>query len=261
MRIRSGLIAALVLASGLALAAPAAATTAPTATAPTGAAPAAIPTATHFNGIPSVGTLAHKANGSDHFCSASVVASPHEDLIITAAHCVYGATGVVFIPGYHQGAEPYGAWTVGSIYVDPRWAATRDIDADFAIAVVKPLHGKRLQQVTGADRLLINQPTSERVTIIGYPDLKYDAHNQPISCTARTTKLSGDSGLEFLCHGYYDGTSGSPWLVGYNPKTRTGDINGVIGGWDQGGPNEYTSSTSYFGTDVRNLYDTAVAHS
>ena len=259
MRIRSALLAALALASGLALAAPATAGATTTTTAVQAA--AAIPTATHFNGIPSVGTLAHKADGSDHFCSASVVASPHEDLIITAAHCIYGSKGVVFIPGYHQGAEPYGAWTLGRIYVDPRWAATRDIDADFAIAVAKPLHGKRLQQVVGADRLLINQPASERVTVIGYPDLKYDAHNQAISCTARTTRLSGDSGLEFLCHGYYDGTSGSPWLVGYNPRTRTGDINGVIGGWDQGGPNEYTSSTSYFGADVRNLYNTAVAHS
>src|ERR1700746_2553952 len=39
---------------------------------------------------PRVGALfAHDASG-DHFCTASVVASPQHDLLITAAHCIHG---------------------------------------------------------------------------------------------------------------------------------------------------------------------------
>jgi hypothetical protein len=49
----------------------------------------------------------HDASG-DHFCTASVVASPGHDLLITAAHCIHGGKGgsygqdIVFIPGYRQ---------------------------------------------------------------------------------------------------------------------------------------------------------------
>ena len=58
----------------------------------------------------------HDASGA-HFCTASVVASPGEDLLITAAHCISDGDGsgyksdIVFIPGYHDGATPYGIWT------------------------------------------------------------------------------------------------------------------------------------------------------
>jgi hypothetical protein len=41
----------------------------------------------------------HDASG-DHFCTASVVASPGQDLLITAAHCINGGRG----GGYRQAA-------------------------------------------------------------------------------------------------------------------------------------------------------------
>ena len=67
-----------------------------------------------FSGTPAVGALFSTSAGklSQHFCSASVINSPHGDLVITAAHCVTHTSGtVVFVPGYNNGTTPYGVWT------------------------------------------------------------------------------------------------------------------------------------------------------
>lgn len=223
--------------------------------------PAPIPnlTAAHFDGVPDVGTLAHTVDGSDHFCTASVVASPRLDLIITAAHCIYGATNVAFIPQYHLGVRPFGTWAVSQVFVDPRWAADRDTDADFAIAVVQPQDGLEIQQVVGANGLAIDMGYANRVTVIGYPDTSEDPVNQPVTCTNFTSAWPDvPNTVEFECHGYWDGTSGSPFLLYYDPRTGEGITNGVIGGYDAGGPNEYLSCTTYFGPAVASLYWTAL---
>ena len=74
-----------------------------------------------FSGTPAVGALFTTSAGQlgSHFCTASVVGSPHGDLVVTAAHCVSGGVaGVAFVPGYRSGAAPYGIWTVTKIYAD-----------------------------------------------------------------------------------------------------------------------------------------------
>src|SRR5580698_2249831 len=63
-----------------------------------------------FSGTPAVGALFSTSAGklSQHFCSASVINSPHGDLVITAAHCVTHTSGTVaFVPGYNNGTTPY----------------------------------------------------------------------------------------------------------------------------------------------------------
>ena len=76
-----------------------------------------------FAGTPAVGALFTTSAGKlgRHFCTASVVNSPDGDLVITAAHCVSGTSGIVFVPGYDRGATPYGMWTVSKIYADQSW--------------------------------------------------------------------------------------------------------------------------------------------
>ena len=73
----------------------------------------------------------HDANGN-HFCTASVVASPGRDLLITAAHCISGGNSggyrqdIVFIPGYRDGQEPYGVWIPAHLLVAPQWENSSD---------------------------------------------------------------------------------------------------------------------------------------
>ena len=81
------------------------------------------PTASSFNGLPQVGALFEGAwRSSSHFCSGAVVDSPSGDVIVTAAHCLSGdGQDLEFVPMYHDGQAPYGAWDVTGAYVSQRW--------------------------------------------------------------------------------------------------------------------------------------------
>jgi hypothetical protein len=104
-----------------------------------------------------VGALFEHDETGEHFCTASVVASPGEDLLITAAHCINDGDGsgykqdVVFIPGYRDGATPYGIWTPQRLIVAPQWADSADPDFDVGFIVLQPHDGENIQQVLGAN--------------------------------------------------------------------------------------------------------------
>lgn len=65
--------------------------------------------------------------------------------------------------------------------------------------------------------------------------------------------------MEFYCHGFWDGTSGGPWITGYNSRLGTGAVHGVIGGYEQGGYYEWASYSSYFGPHLASLFLAAEA--
>src|ERR1700722_10394894 len=76
-----------------------------------------------------------------HFCTASVVASPAGDLVLTAAHYVTGPSlaDIVFAPQSADGKFPDGLWAVSRKFVNASWAAHQDPKDDFAFLVVRPL--------------------------------------------------------------------------------------------------------------------------
>jgi hypothetical protein len=221
-------------------------------------APPGTPTATSFAGTPTVGPLFRNGLTSRHGCTASVVASPGRNLILTAAHCVSGtAAGWLFAPGYDDGATPYGVWTVTAAYVDPQWISSQDPQHDYAILRVaaqqRGSHMAQVQDVTGGNLLGLAPRPGQRVT-----DVAYNAgiDDQPIKCAVRVYYTSGFP--SFNCHGYVGGSSGSPWLVAV-PHTHLSFVVGVIGGLHQGGCFEYTSYSSAFRADVYGLLLRAVA--
>ena len=61
--------------------------------------------------------------------------------------------------------------------------------------------------------------------------------------------------MEFYCHGFWTGTSGGPWIIGYNARNGTGTVFGVIGGYELGGDYEWASYSAYFGSAARILYE------
>jgi len=211
-----------------------------------------------FTGTPAVGALFTTTGGklSNHFCTASVVSSPHRDLVITAAHCVSGGTaGVVFVPGYHSGVAPYGIWTVTKVYSDPAWSSSASPDDDVAFLRVTQLGSiVPIEDVTGAEQLQTGTPARQLVEVIGYPN---DA-NTPITCQNWTREPMADQ-LEFDCGGYTDGTSGGPFLTNVDPLTGQGSVIGVIGGYEQGGDIPQVSYSAMFGVNVTALYHAAVA--
>jgi V8-like Glu-specific endopeptidase len=221
-------------------------------------APAAHRQGKSFSGTPAVGALFTTFRDGKlrrHFCTASVVDSPGRDLLLTAAHCVSGSRGpIVFVPGFYDGRTPYGVWRVTHIVVDSNWAASADPDDDFAFVLVTGPGGKKVQDVTGGERLgrSLGLPAGQLVQVVGYPG----GGEAPIHCTNRDRGF-GPSQLEFDCGGYTDGTSGSPLLQDVNPATGLGTVIGVIGGYEQGGRTSAVSYAARFGPNVAALYQTA----
>ncbi|MFE3761542.1 trypsin-like serine peptidase [Streptomyces sp. NPDC059104] len=189
---------------------------------------------------------------SDHHCSASVVHSAGGDLIATAAHCVYAGgfrTNLAFVPGYEDGTAPYGVWVPTRVYVDPRWTESSDPDHDVAfLRVRRPGRpGLRLEDVTGAQTIRFRPPLPAPARLVGYPN----DTEQPLACS-NTAVADGPTQLRLDCADVPNGTSGGPVLTGGHT------LIGVIGGRDGGGDEE-TSYSTYFGDDVRALYERAVA--
>jgi V8-like Glu-specific endopeptidase len=200
----------------------------------------------------------HDASGG-HFCTASVVASPGQDLLITAAHCISNGDGsgyksdIVFIPDYHDGVTPYGIWTPASLLVAPQWANSADPAYDVGFIVLQPHDGENIQQVLGANQLGYDTGYQYRVRVTGYPS----SADAPITCV-NWTSMESTTQLEFDCDGYTGGTSGSPWVAGFDPQTRTGTIVGVIGGYQEGGDSPSVSYSPYFGSGIYQLYEQAI---
>ncbi|MGF6943921.1 V8-like Glu-specific endopeptidase [Streptomyces auratus] len=202
-----------------------------------------------------VGAVFEKDDSGDHFCTASVVQSPGRNMLITAAHCAYdidaGSTvdDLVFAPDYRDGDEPTGLWKVKKVIVDDRWAKSQDEDLDVAFLVLDKKSGKQIQDVLGGNTLGIDRGFDNDVKITGYPT----SRNTPISCQNRTTKFS-DTQLRIQCTDFEGGTSGSPWLADYDPKSHTGTVIGVLGGHEGGGDEDDVSYAAYFDDDIAKLY-------
>ncbi|WP_374776457.1 serine protease [Streptomyces sp. NBC_01310] len=199
---------------------------------------------------PAIGALFSPGTDGDpdHHCSGVVVHSPGGDLIVTAAHCVYGGgfrTNLAFAPGYRDGVAPYGIWVPTRIDVDPRWTEDQDPDHDIAfIRLRRPGYpGQRLEDVTGSQTIAFRPELPAPARLVGYPN----ASEQPLECR-NTAVADGPTQLRLDCADVPNGTSGGPVLT----DGRT--LIGVIGGRDGGGDEE-TSYSSYFGDDARALYE------
>ena len=215
-----------------------------------GAAAGATARATTGASIPTVGALFIPSVlglgprlGLPHYCSASVVHSPGHDLVLTAAHCVYG-TGfaIEFAPGFHDGISPYGVWAVRRAYLDPQWLHGQDPHHDFAVLQLGRKGGLGVEDRTGPAPTLHSAPAAgSTVTVDGYVA---GSGGRPISCAARVYYTLGYPAFD--CAGFKGGVSGGPWLQG-------GHLVGVIGGLHQGGCTADTSYSAPFGAAVAEL--------
>ena len=221
-------------------------------------APGTAVSGTLFEETPAVGALfvASSAGLGEHFCTASVVDSPHGDLVITAAHCVSSRnpSQIAFVPGYHDGHDPYGVWSVTRVVVDAQWRNSRNPDHDVAFLVIQRRGGTTgVERLTGGERLGTGWAARVLVHVVGYPDQA----RRPVICASRTRPFGPDQ-MRFDCGGYTGGTSGGPFLAGWDATGR-GTVIGVIGGYEQGGDLASVSYSPRFGRAVRDLYRSAVA--
>ncbi|MFJ4715465.1 trypsin-like serine peptidase [Streptomyces sp. NPDC088785] len=185
--------------------------------------------------------------GGPHFCSAGIVHSPSRDLLVTAAHCVFGGGATIeFAPLLHDSELPGGVWSVTGVYIDPAWTRSFDPRHDVAFLRVAPQAGKKIEDVVPGAPL--GTPRAQQpVTVSGYP---MGSRGRPLTCTAPLEDVDGYSGIH--CAGFGSGTSGGTWL-------QDGQLVGVIGGLEQGGCAPDVEYSTPFGDDVRTLFARATA--
>lgn len=219
--------------------------------------PSNIPQSQTTAPIKTVGALFPPNSSGVHTCTATVLASPTQDLIITAAHCLSGTgAGWAFVPGYDKGKSPYGVWQVTAAYVRPLWQSQQSSLADVAILRLakqkRAGHTFGVQQVTGGVRLASAAAPGTVTTVTAY---NAGSGDRPVTCTQRVLRQDGYPMFE--CGGYIGGSSGSAFVTGKGQSAR---ITGVIGGLHQGGCVDYVSYSSPFRLGVAFLLARAVAH-
>ncbi|WP_084959035.1 trypsin-like serine peptidase [Thermoactinospora rubra] len=197
--------------------------------------------------------------GRNASCSGSAVTSANKSVVITAGHCVKlgGAfhTNWVFVPGYDNGQRPYGTWVATKLITTPQWNAREDINYDIAAAVVAPQQGRSLTDVVGGQGVAFNQPRRQQMYAFGYPAAAPYNGSKLIYCAGRAFDdflLSRDHGLTCNMTG---GSSGGPWLVGFDESTGHGTVNSVNSFKYNFAPNWMFGP--YFGNEAQAVYNEA----
>ncbi len=268
----------------------------PTSTAPTGspstspsastsASPSASPTASatagqsaHFAGLAMIGRMYLTIGTGNYFCTASVINSPHHNIVLTAGHCLdsrAGAGSLAFVPNWTEATpQPYGIFPVATdsegrsrVWIDARYydrGHGRGAPWDVAFAQVGPRSdGKQVQDVVGGNNLGTGRGYAfPSVRLVGYAG----TDPQPLTCSNSTTQFTPTDGtpgsyLQIACTDYRTGTSGTPFLTDLDPSSGTGTVVGSIGGWNTGGLSPDVSYSSYYGSDIQSLFNAAVAGS
>ncbi|MFE9499379.1 trypsin-like serine peptidase [Streptomyces collinus] len=236
------------------------------------------PGSSHFGGLPMIGRMYMRRGSGSYFCTASVINSRHHNVVLTAGHCMdsRAKTGsMAFVPQWTAAEpRPHGIFPVATdsrgrsqVWIDQRYydrGHTKGAPWDVAFARLGARSdGKQVQDVVGGNTLVTGRGYAfPKVRLIGYPN----TDRQPLTCTNSTTRFTPTDGapgsyLRIACNDYRSGTSGGPFLANFNTHTGKGDVVGSIGGWKTGGPTADVSYSPYFGSDIRRLYDAAVAGS
>jgi V8-like Glu-specific endopeptidase len=201
-------------------------------------------------------------NGVDFVCSAGTVKSANKDVVVTAGHCVKDGRGEwaenwTFVPGYVEGGErPYGSFTARRMFVAGPWSRSADDSYDIAMVALNKHSGKHVSEAVGAQDISFNSRRGGQIFGFGYPaDPPYDGEHL-VYCAGRVRDdphgATRDQGLG--CD-MTAGSSGGPWLSGFNPSTGKGTVMSVSSfkySDDRG-----TMYGPYFGDAAKALFSTA----
>jgi V8-like Glu-specific endopeptidase len=197
--------------------------------------------------------------GRNASCSGNAVTSSNKSVVITAGHCVkLGGSfhsNWVFVPGYDQGARPYGTWPATTLLTTQQWNSNEDMNFDMAAAVVSQVNGQSLTDVVGGQGVAFNQSRGRQMYSFGYPaGPPYDG-SKLIYCSGRAFDdflLSEDHGLTCNLTG---GSSGGPWFINFNESTGAGLVNSVNSFKYNFAP--FWMFGPYFGPEAQAVYNAA----
>ena len=169
----------------------------------------------------------------DYVCSGSAVDAPDRSTVLTAGHCVVDpevgvdATNWVFVPAYADGRAPYGLFPATHLATTDGWRTQQDFDVDLAFAdVARNAAGRLLQDAVGAQPIAFSAPRGRPAAAFGYPAAPPWTGERLVACSGAvradtTPSPSTDQGLACTMTG---GSSGGPWLSGFDRRTGTGTV-------------------------------------
>jgi V8-like Glu-specific endopeptidase len=205
-------------------------------------------------------------NGGNWVCSGSLVNTPAQDAVITAGHCVYGTAGGelpagetwhsnwVFAPDYSNGWAPFGYWTARQLWTLTNYVNNDDEQDDLGAAILnRNSAGWNAVALLGGQGYAWNQSSSQYVYDFGYPAAAPFNGQTLQECDG----WAGWNGwwwvnMEMLNCNFTGGSSGGPWLIGFNGNwgyiNSVNDANGYfLFGGQMGG--------LYFGNNAGALYN------
>ena len=189
-----------------------------------------------------VGKVFFTLGSRDYVCSGALVRSKHADVVITAAHCVRNGRGQwatywTFVPGYNDGADPYGQYTARRFFVSPRWTGpgTGSERYDVAFVRVAPVKmpGSRSRGPGAPAGLPIRFARTQTVKasrlayVFGYPALPPYTGLYANYCAGQAAPSAGRPGSLLTSCAMTAGDSGGPWLTGFSPQAGTGTVTAV----------------------------------
>lgn len=202
------------------------------------------------------GRLSFSVPGGTSYCSASVVSG--NNIIVTAAHCVYDTTNNtfynnwVFTPAYRNNKAPYGTFPYQTCWVLGSWinlAGGYNINgwAPHDVAVCKMRNnsaGQTLSSRTGWYGRMWNFGYIQHVHNLGYPFQDYNLNN--LTNAGKFLRLCANETFQQAAEvmgggcNWGPGISGGPWLVSYDPfDPVTSYVDVVNSGLFVGGQNLY----------------------
>ena len=220
-----------------------------------------------------VGKVYFSLGGGDFVCSGALVRSKHAYVVLTAAHCVRNgrgqwATNWTFVPGYNDGADPYGQYTARRFFVSPHWkgAGTGSERYDVAFVRVTPvtMRGSRPRGSAAPAGLPIRFARTQTLApsspayVFGYPALPPYTGLYANYCAGRAAASASRPGSVRTACAMTAGDSGGPWLSGFSPRAGTGTVTAVTAFKLSG--NLRTLYATVLGPSARALYLSASGH-
>ena len=213
--------------------------------------------------VQTTGKVFFTLGGSNYVCSGSSTVAANNSLVQTAGHCLNEgpgafATNFTFVPGYDDGAAPYGQFVATELVTSTQWANQGNLDYDIGYAVVGTAGGSTLTGAVGAQGVGFNLARNATMYAFGYPAASpYDGTdiawcNGPVA--ADTYGGSSDQGM--VCN-MTGGSSGGPWFINYNESSGIGTLNSVNSFKYTGGPLSDRMFGPYFGSVVQGVYNEA----
>ncbi|MET7363752.1 trypsin-like peptidase domain-containing protein [Streptomyces sp. NPDC005562] len=198
------------------------------------------------------------AGGADTWCTATAVNSANRSAVMTAAHCVRRGSSpantnvaMVFVPAYHKGKMPYGAFAVRQA-VTPRAWETDSTDDLATLVVDAGEDGKKLNDTVGGTPVAFDRPVGGTISALGYSATRPQLGEELLRCVGPAKKEGTTQAIPCDMSG---GSSGGPWLADFDAATGKGTLVSVNSALDSLEPTKMYGEI--FGATAEKVYDRA----